>query len=88
MLLDEERDQATVEVFGRQYRPVCDPLDGAYVFPSRGVEETNIFCAESISRVRNGVEQKASCDLSVGCSLGAFPGNWRCEPNQAPGGPE
>ncbi len=24
-----------------------------------------------------------SCDLSVGCSLGAFPENWRRQPNQS-----
>ncbi|VXA81199.1 hypothetical protein AERO9A_530010 [Aeromonas salmonicida] len=25
----------------------------------------------------------ARCDLSVGCSLGAFPENWRRQPNQS-----
>ena len=30
----------------------------------------------------------ARCDLSVGCSLGAFPENWRRQPNQSPEVPQ
>ncbi|MGN5170941.1 hypothetical protein [Aeromonas sp. 102P] len=34
------------------------------------------------------LSQLTSCDLSVGCSLGAFPENWRHQPNQSSEVPE